>query len=82
MQVSEPTFLLLLFLFLLFLPHFHLFIIFSLMGFGEWFSKLVKKIIDLLINLYDIIIIIISNPIILIGLLIYLCMSIARFSAI
>ena len=46
------------------------------MGFGEWFSKLVKKILDLLTNLYDIIMIIISNPIILIGLLIYLCMSI------
>jgi hypothetical protein len=76
-QIDNSLFLILLLLFLLLLPSFHLFIIFSLMGFGEWFSKLVKKILDLLTNIYDIIMIIISNPIILIGLLIYLCMSIA-----
>jgi hypothetical protein len=75
-QIDNSLFLILSLLFLLLLPSFHLFIIFSLMGFGEWFSKLVKKILDLLTNLYDIIMIIISNPIILIGLLIYLCMSI------
>ena len=75
-QIVNSLFLILSLLFLLLLPSFHLFIIFSLMGFGEWFSKLVKKILDLLTNLYDIIMIIISNPIILIGLLIYLCMSI------
>ena len=75
-QIDNSLFLILSLLFLLLLPSFHLFIIFSLMGFGEWFSKLVKKFLDLLTNLYDIIMIIISNPIILIGLLIYLCMSI------
>ena len=78
MEISTSIFLLLSLLFLLlFLPPFHLFIIFSIMDLGECFVKLSKKFANLLTNLYDIIIIIISNPIILIGLSIYLCMSIA-----
>ena len=76
-HIDNSLFLLLTFIFLLFLPHFLLLIIFSLMSLGEWFDKLLKKIADLLRNLYDITIIIISNPIILIGLLIYLRMSVA-----
>jgi hypothetical protein len=76
MEIRTSNFFLLSLLFLLLLPPFHLFIIFSIMDLGEWFDKLSKKIANLLTNLYDIIIIIISNPIIT-GLLIYLCMSIA-----
>lgn len=77
MQISTPTFLSLSFLFLLFLPHFHLLIIFSLMSLAEWFNNLCNKFAKLLTNLYDIIFTIISNPIVIMGLLIYLCISIA-----
>ena len=75
--IDNSLFLLFSLLFILFLPQFHLFIIFSIMNLGECFDKLSKKNANLLTNLYDIIIIIISNPIILIGLLIYLLMYIA-----
>lgn len=74
-HIDNSLFLLFSLLFILFLPQFHLFIIFSIMYLGKWFDELSKKIENLLTNLYDIITIIISNPIILIGLLIYLCMS-------
>ena len=77
MQISSELFLLLSLLFLLFLPHFHLFLIFLIMSLGEWFDKFYQKILNLINNLYDFVIFIISNPIILIGLIIYLCMSIA-----
>lgn len=76
-HIDNSLFLLFSLLFILFLPQFHLIFIFAIMSLGEWFDKLFCKFADLFTNLYDIIIIIISNPIILIGLLIYLCMSIA-----
>ena len=41
------------------------------MGIGEWFDKFIKKIYNLFTNIFDIITHIISNPIILIGLIIY-----------
>ena len=47
------------------------------MGIKEWLNNLFQKIVKLLSCIYDIILSIISNPIILIGLIIYLCVSLA-----
>jgi hypothetical protein len=47
------------------------------MSVNEWIYKLCEKIYNLVLAMYDLIMCIISNPIILIGLLIYLCVSIA-----
>lgn len=81
-HIDTSLFLILLLLLLLFLPHFHLFFIFFIMSVNEWLHKLCKKISNLTLATYDLIICIISNPIILTGLLIYLCVSITRFTAI
>ena len=43
MEISTSNFFLLSLLFLLLLPPFHLFIIFSIIDLGEWFDKLSKK---------------------------------------
>jgi hypothetical protein len=75
--IDDSLFLISSFLFLLLLPHFHLILMFFIMAFAEWFDKLFQKIIKLLTDIYDIILYILQNPIILIGLIIYLCMSIA-----
>ena len=56
--------------------------IFLVMSINEWLDKLVQKIGKLILSIYDVIIYIISNPIILTGLIIYLCVSITRFTAI
>lgn len=64
-------------LFLAFIPYFHLIFIFFIMDIGEFFDKFFQKFTNLLLTIYDFILYVISNPIILIGLLIYLCMSIA-----
>ena len=72
-----PSFLIGLLLFILFLPHFFLLLIFSAMGIKELFNNLFQKIVKLLSFIYDSILYIISNPIILTGLIIYLCMSLA-----
>lgn len=57
--------------FILFLPQFYLLFIFTIMDLSEWFDKIFKKFTD-----YDFILYIIINPFILIGLIIYLYMSI------
>ena len=73
-----PSFLIgLLLLFILFLPHFFLLLIFSAMGIKELFNNLFQKIVKLLSFIYDSILYIISNPIILTGLIIYLCVYVA-----
>ena len=74
---TTPLFLIGLLLFLLFLPQFFLLLIFSAMSINEWLNNFFQKIVKLLSCIYDIILYIISNPIILIGLIIYLCMSLA-----
>ena len=74
---TTPLFLIGLLLFLLFLPHFFLLFIFSAMGIKDLLNNLFQKTVKLLSCIYDIILYIISNPIILIGLIIYLCMSLA-----
>ena len=81
-HIDTPIFLLLSLLSLMFIPYFHLLFIFLVMSINEWLDKLVQKINKLLSCVYDVIVYIISNPIILTGLLIYLCVSIARFTAI
>lgn len=72
MQISTELFLLLTSLFLLFFPNIHLILIFLIMTIVEWTEKLLNKIANLIINLFDILLYIISNPIVLIGLIIYL----------
>lgn len=74
---TTPSFLIGLLLFLLFLPQFFLLLIFSAMSIKLWLTNLFEKIVNLLSCIYDIILCIISNPIILTGLIIYLCMSLA-----
>lgn len=65
MQISTETFIIFSLLFLLFLPYFHLIFIFLVMNISEWLDKLCKKISNLVLAIYDFIICIISNPIIL-----------------
>jgi hypothetical protein len=74
---TTPLFLIGLLLFLLFLPHFFLLLIFSAMGIKELLNNLFQKIVKLLSCIYDNILSIISNPIILTGIIIYLCVSLA-----
>jgi len=71
MQISTELFLLLTSLFLLFFPSIHLILIFLIMTICEWIEKLINKIANLISNFYDIIFYIISNPIVLVGLTIY-----------
>jgi hypothetical protein len=71
---NTPLFLIGLLLFILFLPQFFLLLIFSAMYIKEWLNNLFQKIVNLLSCIYDIILCIISNPIILTGLIIYLCL--------
>lgn len=70
-HIDTPLFLIMSLLFLLFLPQFHLIFIFLAMGLCEWFDKLFQKISKLLKDIYDLIIYIISSPIIIIGVIIY-----------
>ena len=72
MQISTELFLLLTSVFLLFFPNIHLILIFLIMAICEWTEKLLNKISNLFTNMYDILLYIISNPIVLIGLTIYL----------
>jgi len=71
-HIDTPMFILLSLFSIIFLPYLHLFFIFLVMGTCEWFYKLCKKIEVLLLNIYDIISYIISSPIILTGLILYL----------
>ena len=80
--IDLPIYLILFIFLIAFLPHLHLLFLFSIVGIAEWFNKLIELIFSLCLNIIDIVIHIISNPIILTGLLIYLCMSITRFTAI
>lgn len=80
-HIDTPIFLLLS-LSLMLIPYFHLLFIFLVMSINEWLDKLVQKIGKLILSTYDVIVYIISNPIILTGLIIYLCVSITRFTAI
>jgi len=81
-HIDTGLFLVLLLLFLMFIPQLHLLFIFLVMSINEWLDKLVQKITKLISSIYDVIVYIISNPIILTGLIIYLCVSITRFTAI
>ena len=81
-HIDNSLFLLLLLFFIAFIPQIQLLFIFLVMDMVEWFDKLYQKIFNLLFSIYDIIMYIINNPIILTGLIIYLCMSIARFTTI
>lgn len=81
-HIDTGLFLALLLLFFMFIPHFHLLFIILVMSTNEWFNKLAEKIGKVISSIYDITIYIISNPIILTGLIIYLCMSVTRFTAI
>ena len=74
---TTPLFLIGLLLFLLFLPHFFLLLIFSAMGIKDLLNNLFQKTVKLLSCIYDNILSIISNPIILTGIIIYLCVSLA-----
>ena len=76
-QIDNSLFLLFSLLFVAFIPQFYLIFIFAIMSLDEWFDKFFQKFTNLLLTIYDLILCIISNPIILIGLIIYLCMSIA-----
>lgn len=76
-HINNSLFLVSLLLILLFLPYFHLFFIFFIMSVNEWIYKLCEKIYNIVLDIYYLIKCIISNPIILTGLLIYLCVSIA-----
>ena len=76
-NIDNSLFLSLSLLFLAFIPQFYLLFIFLVMGIGEWFENFFKKISNLALDIYDIIFYIISNPIILMGLIIYLRMSVA-----
>ena len=78
-HIYTSIFLLLSLLSLMLIPYFHLLFICLVMSINEWLDKLVQKIGKLILSTYDVIVYIISNPIILTGLIIYLCVSIARF---
>ena len=78
-HIDTSIFLLLSLLSLMLIPYFHLLFICLVMSINEWLDKLVQKIGKLILSTYDVIVYIISNPIILTGLIIYLCVSIARF---
>jgi hypothetical protein len=81
-HIDTSIFLLLSLLSLMLIPYFHLLFICLVMSINEWLDKLVQKIGKLILSTYDVIVYIISNPIILTGLIIYLCVSITRFTAI
>ena len=81
-HIDTSIFLLLSLLSLMLIPYFHLLFICLVMSINEWLDKLVQKIGKLILSTYDVIVYKISNPIILTGLIIYLCVSITRFTAI
>ena len=76
-HIDTPLFLILSLFFICFLPYFHLIFIFLAMGVCEWFDKLFQKCGNLFLSIYEIVTHMLENPIILIGLVIYLRMSIA-----
>jgi len=65
MQISTELFLLSSLLFLLFLPHIYLFLIFSIMGITEFIYGFNEKLKKLIICLYEIISYIVQTPILL-----------------
>ena len=70
-HIDNTLFLILSLFFLAFVPQIQLFLIFLVMDTVEWVDKLLKKIYCVLLDLYDVILHIISNPIIFIGLVTY-----------
>lgn len=70
MQTSIGFYLLTLLVFLLFLPHFHLFLIFIMMGIGEWMQGFLNKLEKLIISLYELFLYVFQTPLILIGMVV------------
>lgn len=71
-HIDTPLFLILSLFFICFLPYFHLIFIFLFMGVCEWFDKLFQKCGNLFLSIYEIITHMLENPIIVIGLIVYL----------
>jgi hypothetical protein len=75
--IFDPILLIGLLLTILIIPQLHLFLILMISSIDDWIVIFLKKICNLLSDIYDIILHILGNPVFYIVLLIYLYMSIS-----